>query len=141
MSTAKTVLEGSIFTVQAGIRHQGFEGQEIEISIKDGEETVASEIVTLGLAGVTRRFDLEVTPERSDLIVYDLEVELQAAEIIEQNNTYSFLVDNTEKPALDVLYIEGHPRNEYKFIRRAVEGDDSLRLATYLQTGPEKFNR
>ena len=141
VSTAKTVLEGSIFTVQAGINHQGFEGQEIEISIKDGEETVASEIVTLGLAGVTRRFDLEVTPERPDLIVYDLEVELQADEIIEQNNTYSFLVDNTEKPALDVLYIEGHPRNEYKFIRRAVEGDDSLRLATYLQTGPEKFYR
>ena len=141
VSTAKTVLEGSIFTVQAGINHQGFEGQEIEISIKDGEETVASEIVTLGLAGVTRRFDLEVTPERSDLIVYDLEVELQSDEIIEQNNTYSFLVDNTEKPALDVLYIEGHPRNEYKFIRRAVEGDDSLRLATYLQTGPEKFYR
>jgi uncharacterized membrane protein len=141
VSTAKTVLEGSIFTVQAGISHQGFEGQEIEISIKDGEEKVASETVTLGLAGVTRRFDLEVTPERSDLIVYDLEVELQADEIIEQNNTYSFLVDNTEKPSLDVLYIEGHPRNEYKFIRRAVEGDDSLRLATYLQTGPEKYYR
>jgi uncharacterized membrane protein len=36
---------------------------------------------------------------------------------------------------------EGHPRNEYKFIRRAVEDDQSLRLATYLQTGPEKYYR
>tara|TARA_B100001250_G_scaffold231604_1_gene198828 strand:- start:1034 stop:3337 length:2304 start_codon:yes stop_codon:yes gene_type:complete len=141
VNTVKTVLEGSVFTVQAGISHQGFEGQEIEISIKDGEETVASEIVTLGDEGVTRRFELEVTPERSELIVYDLQVELQSGEIIEQNNTYSFLVDNTEKAALDVLYVEGHPRNEYKFIRRAVEGDDSLRLATYLQTGPEKYYR
>jgi len=40
-----------------------------------------------------------------------------------------------------VLYIEGHPRNEYKFIRRAVDGDKSLRLVTYLKTGPHKFLR
>ena len=50
-------------------------------------------------------------------------------------------MDNTEKEALDILYLEGHPRNEYKFIRRAVSGDNSLRLATYLQTGPEKYYR
>jgi uncharacterized membrane protein len=66
---------------------------------------------------------------------------LQDGEIIPENNSYRFLVDNSEKPVLDILYIEGHPRNEYKFIRRAVQGDKSLRLATYLQTGPEKYYR
>jgi len=97
--------------------------------------------VTLGLAGITRRFDLELTPERPELIVYDINVELRDEEIITENNHYSFLVDNSEKDPLDILYVEGHPRNEYKFIRRAVEDDQSLRLATYLQTGPEKFYR
>ena len=141
VSSVETVLEGSVFTVQAGIIHQGFEGQEVEISVRDGEEVVASEIVTLGVAEVTRRYELEITPERPELIVYDLQVELQPGEIIEENNSYSFLVDNSEKSALDVLYVEGHPRNEYKFIRRALEGDESIRLATYLQTGPEKYYR
>ena len=141
VSSAKTVLEGSVFTVQAGIIHQGFEGQEIEISVRDGEEVVAAEIVTLGVAGATRRYELEVSPERPELIVYDLQVEVQPGEIIEQNNNYSFLVDNREKAALDILYVEGHPRNEYKFIRRAIQGDKSVRLATYLQTGPEKYYR
>ncbi len=141
VSSAKTVLEGSVFTVQAGIIHQGFEGQEIEISVRDGEEVVAAEIVTLGVAGATRRYELEISPERPELIVYDLEVEVQPGEIIEQNNNYSFLVDNREKAALDILYVEGHPRNEYKFIRRAIQGDKSVRLATYLQTGPEKYYR
>ena len=141
VTAAKTVLEGSVFNVQVGVNHQGFAGQEVELSIRDGEEVVASEVVSLGAEGVPRRFDLELTPERPELIVYDLQVELQSGEIIEENNAYSFLVDNTEKPALDVLYLEGHPRNEYKFIRRAVQGDDSIRLATYLQTGPEKYYR
>ena len=141
VTAAKTVLEGSVFNVQVDVNHQGFEGQEVGLSIRDGEEIVASEVVTLGTEGVARRFDLELTPERPELIVYDLQIELQSGEITEQNNSYSFLVDNTEKPPLDVLYIEGHPRNEYKFIRRAVQGDDSIRLATYLQTGPEKYYR
>jgi len=141
VSAARTVLEGSVFTVQVGVQHQGYAGQEVELSIMDGDIPVVSETVYLGSGGVTERFDLELTPERPELIVYDLNVELQNAEVIEQNNSYSFLVDNTEKPALDILYIEGHPRNEYKFIRRALEGDNSLRLATYLQTGPEKFYR
>ena len=138
---AKTVLEGSVFNVQVAVNHQGYEGQEVELSIMDGDTQVVSDVVILGAEGVTRRFELEITPERPDLIVYDLDVELQAGEIIDKNNSYSFLVDNTEKEALDILYLEGHPRNEYKFIRRAVSGDNSLRLATYLQTGPEKYYR
>jgi len=141
VSAAKTVLEGSVFTVEVAVNHQGYEGQEIELSINDGEIMVVSDVVTLGAEGVTRRFELELTPERPELIVYDLNVELQSDEIIGENNSYSFLVDNTEKAPLDILYLEGHPRNEYKFIRRALEGDNSLRLATYLQTGPEKYYR
>ncbi len=141
VSSAKTVLEGSVFDVQVAINHQGYQGQQIELSIMDGDVLVVSETVTLGEEGVTRRFDLELTPERPEQIVYDLQVALQDGEIITENNSYSFLVDNSEKPPLDILYIEGHPRNEYKFIRRAVQGDSSLRMATYLQTGPGKYYR
>ena len=141
VNAVKTVLEGSVFNVQLALNHQGYEGQEVKLSIMDGETEAVSNVVTLGAAGVPRRFELEVTPERPDLIVYELQVELQAGEIIAENNSYSFLVDNTEKEALDILYLEGHPRNEYKFIRRAVSGDNSLRLASYLQTGPEKYYR
>ena len=141
VNAAKTVLEGSVFNVQLSLLHEGYQGQEVEVFINDGDAVVVSEVVTLGGAGVTRRFDLEVTPDRKEKIVYDLRVELQSGELIEENNQYSFLVDNSAKEALDILYLEGHPRNEYKFIRRAVTSDESIRLATYLQTGPEKFYR
>jgi len=141
VNAAKTVLEGSVFNVQLSLLHEGYQGQEVEVSINDGDAVVVSEVVTLGDAGVTRRFDLAVTPDRKEKIVYDLRVELQSGELIEENNQYSFLVDNSAKEALDILYLEGHPRNEYKFIRRAVTSDESIRLATYLQTGPEKFYR
>ncbi len=141
VGVARTVLEGSVFTVTAALRHQGFTGREVAIAVLDGDTEVADDVFTLGAEGVVQRFSLEVAPGRAERIVYDLRVAPLPGEIVEQNNRYSFLVDNTDKPPLDILYIEGHPRNEYKFIRRALENDDSLRLATYLRTGPEKFYR
>ena len=78
---AKTVLEGSVFNVQVAVSHRGYAGQEVEISIMDGEAQVVSKIVVMGAEGVTQRYDLELTPERPELIVYDLTVELQSNEI------------------------------------------------------------
>ena len=141
VTAAKTVLEGSVFNVDVGLSNQGYEGQQVELSIMDGDTVVTTESVLLGPDNSTRRVSLELTPERQEAIVYRLQVAEQEGEIVLQNNSYSFLVDNSERPALDILYVDGHPRNEYKFIRRAVEGDTSLRLATYLQTGPGKFYR
>ncbi|MGI9250688.1 MAG: hypothetical protein ACR2PR_05785 [Pseudohongiellaceae bacterium] len=141
VSAAKTVLEGSVFTVQVALNQQGYGGRQVNLSIMDGDSVVVSEPVILEQDGITRHYELELTPQRQGLIVYQLNVELQEDEIIADNNSYQFLVDNTEKPPLDILYVEGHPRNEYKFIRRAVADDSTIRLAAYLQTGPEKYYR
>jgi uncharacterized membrane protein len=141
VAAAKTVLEGSVFTVDVALSNQGYAGRDVGLTVFDGDTLVSTERVLLGPDSSTRRFSIELTPEREEGILYRLEVEEQAGEIVLQNNHYSFLVDNSAKPALDILYVDGHPRNEYKFIRRAVEEDTSLRLATYLQTGPGKFYR
>ena len=137
---AQTVLENSVFRVQIDLRQTGFDGESADIIIRDNGEPVASKSVTLASAGI-QQLEIELSPDREERIVYDLDISLKPGEIIERNNTYQFLVDNRPKESLDVLYLEGHPRNEYKFIRRAVEDDSSLRVATYLRTGPEKFYR
>jgi len=141
VASAMTVLEGFVFNVDVVLSYQGYAGQEVGLTVVDGDILVSSERVLLGNDSSTRRFDIELTPEREEAILYSLEVEEQDGEIVLLNNHYSFLVDNSAKPALDILYVDGHPRNEYKFIRRAVGEDGSIRLATYLQTGPGKFYR
>ncbi len=40
-----------------------------------------------------------------------------------------------------VLYVEGEPRWEYKFIRRAVESDRALRLASAVRATPNRYYR
>ena len=58
----------------------------------------------------------------------------------ERNNTRTTVLEiRDEKPR--ILYLEGRPRWEYKFIRRAVNGDENLRLETLLRTALNKFYR
>tara|TARA_R110002072_G_scaffold170552_2_gene324105 strand:+ start:17589 stop:19892 length:2304 start_codon:yes stop_codon:yes gene_type:complete len=141
VSAASTILDNSIFDVQVNLVQQGYAGRAVRLSVLDGESEVLSQTVTLGADGASRRYELELTPERREPILYELHVEPLDQELVLQNNRYQFLVDNSERPPLNILYVEGHPRNEFKFIRRAVEGDNSLRLASYLQTGPGRFYR
>lgn len=141
VSAASTILDNTVFDVQVSLGQQGFAGRSVRLRIMDGDTEVAAQTVQLGPDGSSRRYELELSPERREPILYELRVDELDGEIILQNNRYQFLVDNSERPPLNVLYVEGHPRNEFKFIRRAAEGDDSLRLASYLQTGPGRFYR
>lgn len=141
VSAASTILDNTVFDVQVNLAQQGFAGRSVRLRVMDGETEVASRTVLLGPDGSSRRYELEVSPERREPILYELLVDEFDDEIILQNNRYQFLVDNSERPPLNILYVDGHPRNEFKFIRRAAEGDESLRLASYLQTGPGRFYR
>ena len=141
VSTSRTLLAGSVFDVTVSLQQRGYTGQQVQLSVLDGELVVQRQLITLGSEDIPQRYQLQLTPSREEAVIYQVQVELQPDELIEQNNRSSFLVDNSIKQPLDILYIEGHPRNEYKFIRRAIEPDNSLRLVTYLQTGPEKYYR
>ena len=140
VSASQTLLENSVFDVQVDLNHQGYSGQALTLRVMDGETEVSAQQITLASDG-SRRVELEVSPERKEPILYELRVDELDGEIVLQNNRYQFLVDNSERPPLNVLYVDGHPRNEFKFIRRAVESDSSLRLASYLRTGPGRFYR
>lgn len=140
VTAARTVMEESIFDVNVTVRNRGYAEGEFDILIEEGDRVVASAKVQAGQSHATQRYTLELTAEDEGPRVYVVRIPEAEDETILQNNRRAFLVNEARKKS-DVLYIEGHPRNEYKFIRRAVEGDKTLRLVTYLKTGPQKFLR
>jgi uncharacterized membrane protein len=140
VTTARTVMEGSIFDVNITVRDRGYTNRDFELIIEEGGEVVGTKKVNNGKRATTARYTLQLSPEHEGLLMYTVRIPEERDELIPENNRRTFLVNNERKRA-EILYIEGHPRNEYKFIRRAVEGDQTLRLATYLQTGPHKFLR
>lgn len=141
VNAAKSLLRDSIYQVEVTVSQRGYEGQRANLTISSAGKPVAEQSIDLANDGSSRRYTLELSPQEKDILVYDISVEEKPGETISQNNHHTFFVDNREKKPLDVLYLEGQPRNEYKFIRRAIKDDRSLRLATHLQTGPRKFLR
>jgi uncharacterized membrane protein len=140
VDTVKTITEEAIVEAHVTVRSRGYNGREIDLQIEEGDNIVASKRIRLDKSGHTRRYTMELIPEKDGPIVYSIRIPEQNDEIVKENNRWPLLVDNTRKRS-SILYIEGHPRNEYKFIRRAVEADKTLRLVSYLQTGPNKFLR
>ena len=61
-------------------------------------------------------------------------------ETILGNNAQMRVVD-VPRGERSILYVEGEPRWEYKFIRRAIGKDKNIRLVTMLRTTPNKFYR
>lgn len=136
-----TLLDSEQVDVELSLSQTGFAADVVEISIWDGDTQVAQRQVALGNEGETRRYTLPVVPDRNEAIRYEARVETLSGERLLENNRYQFLVDNSLPETRNILYVDGHPRNEFKFIRRALDEDDDLRLASYLQTGPGRFYR
>jgi len=140
VSTSGLIMEGGIFELQITVLSRGYAGRESDLLIEVGEEVVSTKKIKLGPDGILQRFTFHLTPVKEGAQVYTARIPVEKDEIIKENNQLPFLVDNPKK-VVEILYIEGHPRNEYKFIRRAAKTDTAVRLKTYLMTGPQKFLR
>jgi hypothetical protein len=67
-------------------------------------------------------------------------IPVQPGEQVEQNNAQQALVDVRDTRE-KILYVEGDPRYEMRFIRAAVAADSNLQLVALQRTAPKKFLR
>src|SRR5690606_5146427 len=138
VSSSPVGLPGSRVSAQVSIRHSA--GGDAELKVYDGDAILAAQTIRLpNRAGVTTswvdidvgrpgvrdlRFALDALPRERNVINNQ---QLRPMEVPEQRR--------------HVLYIEGEPRWEYKFMRRAVGEKSAVRLASLLRTTPNKFYR
>jgi uncharacterized membrane protein len=131
-------LPGSRVSAQVSIRHAA--AAEAQLKVYDGDAILASQSIQLpNRAGVTTRW---VDVDLGEAGMRDLRFTLDPVRG-EPN-----LVNNTQLRPMEVprerrsvLYIEGEPRWEYKFIRRAADEQSAVRVASLLKTTPNKFYR
>jgi uncharacterized membrane protein len=131
-------LPGSTVSAQVSIRHSG--AALAQLKVYDGEAILAAETIQLpGSSGVTTRWvDIDVGAAG----VRDLKFALDPlpAETNVINNSRMRPMEVPEQRR-HILYIEGEPRWEYKFIRRAIDENPAVRVASLLKTTPNKFYR
>ncbi|HUF25498.1 MAG TPA: hypothetical protein VMM18_00855 [Gemmatimonadaceae bacterium] len=140
IETPRTVLKGTSLVVDLLVVQRGYRGQTVQLQVEDAGRIVATEEVTLGADGEAKPVRVTVTATETGPRSFRFRIAPRPDEMVTQNNEQEALVlvgDGREK----ILYLEGEPRFEAKFIRRAVAEDDNLQVVLLQRTAEAKFLR
>jgi uncharacterized membrane protein len=141
---APRALADSRLAAKITFHQRGFAGAKINLTVRDvstGQgKLLASRAVSLGPDGnlqtETLMFDIGGAGEKTlQIAAAPLSGEENAA-----NNTVTRVV-NVASDARRILYIEGEPRWEFKFIRQAEEDDRMVQIASMVRTSENKIYR
>jgi hypothetical protein len=140
VETARTALKGSALIADVLVRQRGYGGQKVPLVVEDDGKVIASQDVTLPADGDLAPVRVHVALNDPGPRTLTFKIAPQRGEQVTQNNTQQALVvvrDQREK----ILYVEGEPRYEMTFIRRAVASDSNIQLVTLQRTADNKFLR
>jgi uncharacterized membrane protein len=129
---------GATISADIGIRHHG--GTATRLRIYDRDKIVAARDVTLSPETSVTNLTIDLPAGEAGTHELRFALDQFEGERNTLNNTRSRVV-NVPAGRRSILYVEGEPRWEYKFLRRAIDRDRALRLASVVRTTPNKYYR
>jgi uncharacterized membrane protein len=139
-SVPARALADSRLSASITLRSRGYRGQKARLSVREGGKVLAVQQVTLKGDGEEQIESMLFNAGSPGARNLEVAVDPLEGEENAKNNTVTRLV-NVEAVRPRILYLEGEPRWELKFIRRAVEDDRSLHLVTMLRPTENKIYR
>jgi len=140
VSVPRSVLKDASLLLDVVVTHTGYAGRTVTVDVEDEGRIVGSEQVRLPADGSPATVRVRAAASEAGPRLFKFRVAPQPDEVVTQNNVREALVqvrDVREK----ILYFEGEPRFEMKFIRRAVADDQNLQLVVLQRTADNKFLR
>ncbi|MEJ0005780.1 MAG: hypothetical protein WDM77_05185 [Steroidobacteraceae bacterium] len=137
--TARALAHSRV-TASVEVAQSGFAGRRSSVSVRDGDKLLASRDLLLGADGATVSTDLTFDLPEAGPRLLRFQVAQLPGEANSRNNELTRLV-NVEAGPRRILYVEGEPRWEYKFIRRAEEDDAAVQMVSMLRTTENKIYR
>ena len=138
--TPKTALKGTTLLVNVVVSQSGFDGQQVTLDVEDEGTLVSTQQVTLPTAGTPATIPVRFTVNEAGPRVLRFKVTPQAGELVTENNAREALIDVRDRKE-KILYFEGEPRYEYKFIRRAIPDNDNVIVTGLVRTADNKYLR
>ncbi|HEX7158818.1 MAG TPA: hypothetical protein VF214_07375, partial [Edaphobacter sp.] len=119
---------------------RGYAGSKATLAVRDGGKTLDSREITLGTNGATQSETLFFTAGAAGAKNLEFSIGPLQGEENQANNEMARPLNVTDAKRR-ILYVEGEPRWEYKFIRRAAENDPSIQIVSMLRTTENKIYR
>ena len=140
VETPRTALKGTSLVVDVVLSQTGFSGETVAVTVEDDGRIVNSENVTLPGNGEAATAKVRFTASEAGPRLFSFKVAVQEGEQVTQNNSRDALIEVADRQE-KVLYLEGEPRFEAKFIRRATEDDTNLSVVILQRTAENKYFR
>jgi uncharacterized membrane protein len=140
VSVAASAVANARIATTVSLTQHGYAGDKATLSVRDGDKTLAEREIILEPDGQLQTEPLFFPVGTAGAKGLTFSVAPLAGEENLANNalTRPILVTDTKRR---ILYIEGEPRWEYKFIRRAEDDDPTVQVVSMLRTSENKIYR
>ena len=140
VSTPRTALKGTSLLVDAVVTQTGYAGQTVTLDVEDGGRSSARSRCGCRPTAIPRRCACG-SPRRMPARACSIcRSRRSPARSSPQNNQRDVQIDVRDRRER-ILYFEGEPRFEMKFMRRAIADDPNLQLVTLQRTAENKYLR
>jgi uncharacterized membrane protein len=140
VSTPRSVLKDASLIVDVVVTQTGYAGRTVTVDVEDEGRIVGSEQVRLPADGSPATARVRAAASEAGPRLFKFRVTPLPDEVVTQNNVRETLIqvrDTRER----ILYFEGEPRFEMKFLRRATADDKNLSVVSLQRTADNKFMR
>ncbi len=125
------------------LRRKGFKGKKVNIQLTNNGRILKTESIDMdeGASWMsqfseatstsdtkTERVLLKFIPREAGTQKFEIHAELGEAEAVPQNNAKTFLLKVTPTKRVKILFVDGKPRYEFGFIKRALKNDPNIQL-------------
>ena len=129
-------LANSRLNARVAFRQHGYSGDKVKLIVRENGRPISQQEFTLK-QDVEQSETVQFNSGAAGAHSFTIGIDPLPGEENNQNNSVVRLVNVTQKK-MRILYVEGEPRWEYKFIRRALEDDQSIDLTSVVRTTQNK---
>jgi uncharacterized membrane protein len=140
VSTPRTALKNASLLIDVIVRQTGYGGRTVTVDVEDEGRIVGSQNVQLPADGSPATARIRAIASEVGPRLFRFRVAPQDGELVTQNNVREALI-NVRDDQERILYFEGEPRWEMKFLRRAVTEDKNLLAVALQRTADNKYMR
>ena len=140
VSVAASAVAKARIAATVSLTQFGYTGQKATLTVRDGNNLIAARDIMLGAKGRIQTEPLFLPVGNAGAKNLTFAIEPLSGEENVANNTITrpVLVSDAKRR---ILYVDGEPRWEYKFIRRAEDDDPTVQFVSMLRTSENKIYR
>ena len=139
IETPRQALKGSSLVLDVVVTQVGYGGRKVPLIVEDGSRVVSSQDITLPGDGESQTVKVRLKTADVGTRTFAFSIPTQSGEEVPQNNRRDALIDVVDRKE-KILYVEGEPRPEPKFVRQATDLDDNLQVVLLQRTAQATVN-